>query len=211
MSSRGFMYDVDTSGTEKVVKIPRSNRVRKQQEQTSYEVHKIFLWDTVPDTKFFDDENTWFKVEQDKVYWEPVNILQDSSKKLYDILKLWQTMQEKQKILFDIFWMQWMIALFNYFFAETNFKKFNDLFLPLSEKYLKAVHNFPPWVLAEMNQVKGSPFIAHNLLKDSDGNYHFIDTDYRPIDIRHPLNVLWDWITKKALQEVERLRPWDLK
>ena len=205
------MYDVDTTDHDKVVKIPRSNRVQKVQEEISYKVHRTFLWDIVPDTEFFDDPNTKFRVEQKKIDWTPVDIISDSSNELHEILKLWQTMQDKQKILFDIFWMQGMIALFNYFFAGTYFKKMNDSLLPLSEKYLKTIHNFPAWILVQMNQVQWAPFIAHNLLKDKAGKYHFIDTDYRPLDIRHPLNLLWDWITKKALKEIEHLRPWNIQ
>ncbi|MDD2907029.1 MAG: hypothetical protein PHH98_00150 [Candidatus Gracilibacteria bacterium] len=99
-----------------------------------------------------------------------------------------------------------MINLFNYYFSGTKIKNFSDLLLPVNAKYLKLIHNLPPEVLFSMNNDIGTnPFIAYNILRDQDGKLHFIDTDYRPLDVFHPLNMLGNWITKKALNDVRRL------
>jgi hypothetical protein len=43
-------------------------------------------------------------------------------------------------------------------------------------------------------------------LEDEKGDIHFIDTDYRPLDVFHPLNMIWNWITQKALKDVKQIR-----
>jgi hypothetical protein len=41
-----------------------------------------------------------------------------------------------------------------------------------------------------MHLKKLNPFIAYNILEDEKGDIHFIDTDYRPLDVFHPLNMI---------------------
>jgi hypothetical protein len=36
-----------------------------------------------------------------------------------------------------------MVNLFNYYFKNSPIKKINDFFLPINQKYLKAIHEFP--------------------------------------------------------------------
>ena len=80
----------------------------------------------------------------------------------------------------------------------------SDLLLPANAKYLKLMHKFPNNLLNKMNESWESPFIAHNILQDENWDLKFIDTDYRPLDMFHPLNKVWNWITQKALKDINK-------
>jgi hypothetical protein len=71
---------------------------------------------------------------------------------------------------------------------------------------LKAIHEFPEWLLQEMNNQNWNPFLAHNMIEDKEWVIHFIDTDHRPLDPMHPLNLVGNWITQKALKDINNQR-----
>lgn len=50
------------------------------------------------------------------------------------------------------------------------------------------------------------PFLAYNMLEDENWKIRFVDTDNRLLNILHPLNLIWNWMTKKALREVKKHR-----
>jgi hypothetical protein len=118
-------------------------------------------------------------------------------------------MQAKEKIFFDIFWLKWMIRLFNYYFEWTFLKTIYDKSIPLWSLYLEKVHKLPKWKFEEMNLPENNNwpvFVAHNMIEENDWNIKFVDTDNRPLDLFHPLNIIWNWITKKALRDIKKHR-----
>lgn len=200
-----FMYTVKDCWDWTVEKIPRAPwNTSLSNEKKSLKIHKWYLWDlVVPDTDIIISSNSWFETHQERVEGKPVDLMDITNEKVIQLLESWQWMQSEEWILFDIFGLQWMVALFDYYFSWTPIKKLHDLLLPINSKYLKLMHNFPDWILAEMNNnISGSPFVAHNILEKSNWDIHFIDTDHRPLDPQHPLNLLWNWITKKALKDI---------
>ncbi len=211
----GFMYTVIDKWDWTVEKIPRKAwNTSSEKEKSSFELHKKYLWDLiVPDTDIFipkkkiisSSDN--FEVYQDKIIrWNPVDLINTTNEKVIELLASWSEMQKDNKVLFDVFWLEWMVQLFEHYFKWTPIKSFNDLFLPANAKYLKIMHNFPLWLLEEMHLKELNPFIAYNILEDEKWDIHFIDTDYRPLDVFHPLNHIWNWITQKALRDVKKHR-----
>lgn len=210
MESKWFMYDVTDSGSNKVVKIPRAPwNTSISNEELSVAIHKSYLWESiVPDTQIVLSDSHWFLTHQELVkWWQAIDLTQEITKQdVKELLENWAKMQSEQGILFDVFWLQWMINLFNFYFSWSPIKKMSDLFLPANAKYLQMIHNLPPEILMQMNSdTVSSPFIAYNILRDENWKLHFIDTDYRPLDVFHPLNLVWSWITQKALRDVGRI------
>lgn len=200
------MYSVNDKKDWTVEKIPRAPwNTSAENEANSYKIHKNYLWILVPETEIYKWSRESFSVHQEIIKWTPVDLSVDFTKEeVMKLLNSGATMQQNHKVLFDVFWMQWMIRLFNYYFAWTPIKNMSDLLLPVNAKYLRIIHNLPETVLPEMNNENGSPFIAHNILKDNDWKLHFIDTDHRPLDPLHPLNLVWNWITQKALKDLNK-------
>lgn len=209
MKNTWFMYDVSINWDSEVLKTPRAPwNTSIENERLSVVLHNSYLWDYVPDTKIISSDTHWFLTHQELVnWWNHIDLAIESTKQdVIDLLEKWVRMQKEQKILFDIFWMQWMINLFNYYFKWTNIKKFSDLLLPANAKYLQLMHNLPPEALIQMNSdIKSKPFVAYNILRDDKWILRFIDTDYRPLDIFHPLNLVGNWITEKALRDIKRI------
>lgn len=215
-----FMYEVIDKGDWTVEKKPRKSEVTSsEREEESLKIHKKYLWDLiVPDTDIYLanwSENGDFEVHQEKIIkWTPVDLINTTNEKVFQLLESWKEMQRENNILFDIFGMKWMIDLFNYYYSWTPIKTINDLLLPANAEYLKMMHNFPVWLLDKMNKSNWNPFLAHNILEDSKWDIHFIDTDYRSLDFKDllkwdrnvPLNKVWDWITKKALKDLSKNR-----
>lgn len=201
-----FMYSVSDKDDWTVEKIPRAPwNTSAENETKSLKLHKQYIGILVPETEIYKWSSEKFSVHQEIIEWIPVNLAVDFTKdEVMKLLTSWSNMQQNHKVLFDIFWMQWMIRLFNYYFAWTSIKNFSDLLLPVNAKYLRLMHNLPETILPEMNKEDWSPFIAHNILKDKDWELHFIDTDHRPLDSFHPLNLVWNWITKKALNDLNK-------
>lgn len=206
MLGRWFAHEVYETTDGRVIKIPRDPKNTSiANEQKSLDIHSSFVGEFIPDTKILKDEGYWFIINQKLVIdWNPVDLLeewvQDDVKRL---LEWWTRMQKNHSILFDVFWMHGMIRLFNYYFNWTIIKKLSDILLPMNAKYLELVHKVSPDLLYELNKDNGiHPFFAYNILRDKEWKLHFIDTEYRPIDIFHPLNMFWNWITQKALNEI---------
>lgn len=200
-----FMYTVSDKNDWTVEKLPRAARnTSAENEDSSYKLHKKYLWIIVPETEIYKWNSDNFSVHQEIVDWTPVDLAVDFNKtEIMNLLNSGANMQQNHRVLFDIFWMQWMIRLFNHYFANTPIKNMSDLLLPVNAKYLRIIHNLPENVLSEMNSDSDwSPFIAHNILKDDKWEIHFIDTDHRPLDPLHPLNLVWNWITQKALNDL---------
>lgn len=208
MNKSWFMYDVSISWWE-VIKTPRAPwNTSIEAENFSTLIHKSYLWNYVPETQISLSKSHWFLTNQELInWWNHIDLAIESTKQdVIDLLEKWAIMQKEQNILFDIFWMQWMINLFNFYFKWTNIKKFSDILLPANARYLQLIHNLPPEVLIQMNNdIESKPFIAYNLLRDEEWKLRFIDTDYRPLDIFHPLNLVGNWITQKALSDIKRI------
>ncbi len=201
-----FMYTVSDKDDWTVEKKPRAAwNTSAINEINSYNLHKKYLWIIVPETEIYKWNRDNFSVHQEKVEWTPVDLSVDFNKtEIMNLLNSGANMQQNHRVLFDVFWMQWMIRLFNHYFANTPIKNMSDLLLPVNAKYLRIIHNLPENVLSEMNNdIEWSPFIAHNILKDDKWEIHFIDTDNRPLDPLHPLNLVWNWITQKALNDLK--------
>ena len=205
-----FMYKVFDNEDGTVQKIPwNTEKTSLEKEETSFNIHKKYLWDYIPDTDFIDKWNGLFELKQEFISWKPVDIIDFTNEEVIKILNSWLTMQEKNKIFFDIFWLEWMIRLFNYYYWWTILKTLYDKSIPLGSLYLEKVHKLPKWKFEEMNLEKNNkwnPFVAHNMIIDDDWNIRFIDTDNRPLNAFQPLNMIWNWITKKALHEVKQHR-----
>lgn len=202
---KGFVYNVYDGDNQTVIKIPRTTRYKKEVEENSYDTHKKYLWMHVAESNFIDHGNT-YRVIQEKIEWNPIDLINITNSKVNKILEQWNNMQNVENILFDIFWLAWMVRLFNHYFDWKSLKALWDLCLPMNAQILKYFYNFPPELLVEMNQQNWNPFIAHNLLEDKNWNIILIDTDFRPLDINHPLNLAGNWITQKALQDIKSQR-----
>jgi hypothetical protein len=203
------MYEVVSSWNWLVIKTPRNpKRTTLEKERASYDLHKSYLWDFVPDTEFIKDWNGFF-VEQTEIIWaKAVDLAVEWTKEdVRKLLEAWAKMQRENWVLFDIFGVEGMIILFNYFYSWTPLKKVSDFFLPFNARYLQFAHKLPPEVLKSMNDdTTTPPFTAHNILRWEKWLVHFVDTDYRPLNIRNPLNLAWNWITSKALKDLENKR-----
>ena len=203
-----FMYDVYTHPylKYKVLKIPNDPKSTSiSDEKESYELYKKYLWDNVAETEFIDKGNWDFEVIQELVKWKPIDLADSINKDVFEILEKWNNMQEKHKIFFDIFWLEWMIILFNYYYKDTYLKKISDFSLSIASFYLERVHKLPKWKLKELNERTWNPFVANNILRNENGVIKIVDTDNRPLNILNPLNLLWNWITKKALKDIKRI------
>lgn len=201
-----FMYTVNDKNDWTVEKTPRAAwNTSADNEANSYKLHKNYLWIIVPETEIYKWNREDFSLHQEKIVWNPIDLAVEFTKEeIIKLLEWWANMQQNHRVLFDVFWMQWMIRLFNHYFANTHIKSMSDLLLPVNAKYLRIIHNLPESVLPEMNNdIEWSPFIAHNILKDDKWELHFIDTDHRPLDAFHPLNLVWNWITSKALNDLK--------
>ena len=203
----GFNYEVFDIWDWKVKKRPRTENNLKI-EQNSFDIHKKYLWDFLPDTEFIWEDWKIKEVIQTKVKWAEIidlnSMTDDVKNQVNELLSRGLSMQEKHKILFDIFWMEWMIALFNHYFKNSTLKKISDFTLPFNSKVLEAIKKIPSEMMINLNNKEdNNPFLAYNLLKDIDWKVHFIDTDYRKVNIFHPLNFVWNLITKKALKDLE--------
>lgn len=202
-----FMYSVSDEEDWTVKKVLRAPlNTSAQREKSSLELHKTYLWDIiVPETEIYELKSGDFEVHQKKIEGTPLVLTDLTSDNVRKILELGALMQKEHRVLFDIFWMQWMIQLFNYYFWWTPIKELSDFLLPANAKYLHLMHNFPEGLLREMNEATWNPFVAHNILQDSEGKLHFIDTDYRPLKLICPLNIIGNWITQKALADLKNL------
>lgn len=200
---RGFVYDVYDWEDQTVIKIPRTSRYRKEVEENSYQIHKQYLWMWVAESNYVRHENT-YRVIQEKIEWNPIDLMNTTNNKVNKILEHGKNMQNAENILFDVFWLAWMIRLFNHYYEWKWLKAFWDICLPINKIILDYFYNFPPKLLAEMNEQTWNPFIAHNLLEDKDWNMRLIDTDFRPLDKKHPLNLAGNWITQKALDDIKK-------
>jgi len=199
------MYDVENMWDWTVKKIPRTTRHTSAiHELVSLHRHKDNLGLYIPETEIYKWPEAGFEVHQELVEWTPVDLaVEMTNEQIRKLLDWWREMQNREWVLFDIFWIQWMIKLFNYYFQWTGIKKMSDLLLPANAKYLRMMHNFPERDLVELNKKWWNPFIAHNIIKEADWNMKFIDTDNRPLDPFHPLNLVWNWITQKALKDLQ--------
>ncbi|MDP2090146.1 MAG: hypothetical protein Q8K30_00985 [Candidatus Gracilibacteria bacterium] len=200
------MYTVNDKNDGTVEKTPRAaGNTSADNEANSYKLHKNYLGIIVPETEIYKGNREDFSLHQEKIVGNPIDLAVEFTKE--EIIKLLEggaNMQQNHRVLFDVFGMQGMIRLFNHYFANTHIKSMSDLLLPVNAKYLRIIHNLPESVLPEMNNdIEGSPFIAHNILKDDKGELHFIDTDHRPLDAFHPLNLVGNWITSKALNDLK--------
>jgi hypothetical protein len=198
---KGLVYEVYDKQDQSVIKIPRSKIYRKNIEEDSYLLHQKYLKWSVAQSDFIESWDS-YNIIQEKINGNPVDLHNITNQKIHKILEQWQDMQKAENILFDIFWLEWMIQLFNYYFDEKALKSLWDLCIPMNAWILNYFYNFPPELLKQMNQNKWNPFIAHNLLEDKDWNITLIDTDFRPLDIKHPLNMVGDWITQKAIDDI---------
>lgn len=203
-----FNYEVFSNWDWTVTKIPRRKEINKiENEKKSYKIHKKELWDFLAKSELISNQ-TWKYVE--KVIQEEIknakiiNLRDNTNEKVKEILELWNNLQEKHKILFDIFWLEWMIALFNYYFEWTLIKKISDITLPINSIFLEKTKWLPKWYLKELNKLKKPPFLAYNLLENEDWEVFLVDTDYRPLSILNPLNLVWKWITNKALKDLKK-------
>jgi len=196
----------------RVIKVPRTlKHTDWEQEAKSLKIHKDHLWDSIPDTDIdIDNDKSWrFETHQDLIQGTPVNLATTTNQQVLDLLEAGATMQEEEKILFDVFGLEWMVRLFSHYFDGSPLWFLNDVTLPINMEYLKGIHNFPPELLQQLKEKDWEPFIAHNIIEWVDGKIHFIDTDHRPLTLLgkpNPLNHVWRWITAKALKDLERKR-----
>lgn len=205
--STWFTHTVEINPqTWEVIKTPRTPRFKDLDwEKNSPRLHRNFLWDrTIPET---DVHITWdeFKIHQEYVSWfNAVDLEKEFMRDdVQRILEAWAAYQKETWNLFDIFGLQWMIALFQYYFPEGSLMRAGAN-LHISSVYLDKVHNFPQSDLEALKaQEVTSPFTAHNLWRDKNWKLKFIDLDHRPINIRNPLNKVWAWITEKALSDLK--------
>lgn len=204
-----FMYTIKVNDDLTVTKTPRTlAHTNWYNEDVSLKIHKDYLWkDIVAETDIHTAPLlTSFETHQEFILWTPINLETTTNQAVFDLLEAGASMQEKEKILFDVFGLEWMIRLFNHYFGDRLLWNMNDMFLPLNAQYLNLVHNFPPELLKKLKEKEGDPFIAHNILEGKDGSIHCVDTDYRPLDIwsgLNPLNHIGAWITKKALDDLK--------
>jgi hypothetical protein len=203
-----FNYQVFSNEDWTVTKIPRKVENNKlDTEKKSYGIHKEHLGTFLAKSEFIGDE-TWKYVE--KVLQEEIknakviDLRNTTNKVVIKLLELWSNMQEKEKILFDIFWLEWMISLFNYYFEWTILKKISDTFLPINSIILEKTKWLPVWYLKELNEKEKAPFLAYNLLENENWEVFLIDTDYRPLTFLNPINIVWKWITNKALKSLQK-------
>jgi len=203
-----FTYERVVKSNGEVVKQPRTLlHTDWDTERTSLEIHREYLSDSVPDTEIYNPTSWWFETHQDFIEWRPVNLATTTNQQVLDLLEAWSTMQEKEKILFDVFGLEWMVRLFSHYFDWTSLWFVNNVALPLNMEYLKRMHNFPPELLQQLKDKDWEPFMAHNIIEWPDWNIHFIDTDYRPLTLLwkpNPLNHVWRWITSKALKDLSK-------
>ncbi len=205
----GFMYEVVVKEDGTVQKVPRTlAHTDWSKEERSATIHREYLWDTVvPETELWMPWDGRFETHQEFVEWTPVNLDTTTNQQVLDLLEAWASMQEKEKILFDVFGLEWMVRLFNHYFEWSSLGWLNDVLLPINMTYLDKVHNFPPELLRQLKEKQWEPFIAHNILEWPNWEVHFIDTDHRPLTLLwkpNPLNRVWAWITKKALADLKR-------
>jgi hypothetical protein len=209
----GFWYTV-TWNWNKVIKTPRNQLSRiLNDEKEALKTHQDYLWESIPSTEFKQTKG-WYEVHQDFIRWNPVDLMTTTNDKVFELLDAWISMQEKEKILFDVFGLEWMVRLFNYYFSDTYLWKAKDISLPIAASILQLIHHFPKEKLEELNNDKTSPFIVPNIIEEDNWNVKFVDIEHRelisPRSIsslkKYPLNLLWAWITKKALTDVQRRR-----
>jgi len=205
----GFWYTVRKNG-KNVIKTPRNMSTRNLwDEKTALETHQKHLDQFIPDTSFKWDKSA-YEVHQEFIEWDPVNLMNSTNDKVFELLDTWISMQEREKILFDIFWLEWMVRLFNYYYWDTLLGKTNNFALPLSWRFLQMLHNFPYSKIKALNDDHSSPFVSENILEDKEWNVSFVDIEHRWLSKpknfaalkKYPLNLLWAWITKKALKDI---------
>jgi len=209
----GFWYTVYRDGN-RVVKLPRNENTRiLASEIAGLEAHETHMWDFIPNTTFTETDE-WYNVSQEFIAWEAVDLMETTNNKVFELLESWATMQEKEWILFDVFWLEWMVRLFNYYYGDTLLGKTNNFLLPLSWRFLQILHNFPYETIKQLNKDTSSPFISENILENSSWNVKFVDIEHRSLQKpksikelkKYPLNLLWAWITKKALKDLMKNR-----
>ncbi len=210
----GFWYIVAWNEDWRVTKTPRNQSSRiLDDEKKALKIHQDYLWKFIPDTKFQKTED-WYEVHQDYIEWNPVDLMTTTNDKVFELLNAWIIMQEKEKILFDVFWLEWMVRLFNYYFSDTYLWKAKDIVLPLAGSILQLINNFPKEKLEVLNNDTTSPFIVSNIIEKYNWDVKFVDIEQRELSLpksfssfkKYPLNLLWAWITKKALADVQKSR-----
>ena len=200
--------------TWEVIKTPRTlNFKDPKAERASSWLHASFLWtELIPETDVFLKSRWDFEVHQEYVSWfNPVDLEKEFMRDdVQRVLESWAAYQKETWNLFDIFGLQWMIALFQYYFPEGSLMR-TGANLPINSLYLDKIHNFPQSDLEALKaQEVTSPFTAHNLWRNENGTLKFIDLDHRPINILNPLNKVWAWITEKALTDLKTRNQWKL-
>jgi hypothetical protein len=200
-----FLYTVEKWDDNTVIKTARNNSTSIADEQNSLTRHKDFLQNYVVEWDFYMPKYWRLESHQEFIDGSPVDLQKEYSRSdVQDILARWKDMQDTSGYLFDLFWLKGLVNIFNYL-HDWGFWKISKLGLPISARLLEQEYNFPKELLYKMDSdTQSSPFIAYNLLRSTDDKLLCIDTDNRPIDIMHPLNILWRVYTQKILEELEK-------
>lgn len=209
MNSSWFLHNTYSDEQWAVIKIPKTTRwTSYEKEARGRDIHWEYLWGFLAETQIETASEHGYTITQEEIIGTPTDIMNSTSEQINTLLEKGMTMQSQEWILFDVFWMESMVALFNHYFKWTYIKRLSDLLLPVNAQYLKLMHNFKPQDLYKMNnQDINIPFVSHNILKE-DGTWDikFIDTDYRPLQWNKPLNLVGNWITQKALTDIAQNR-----
>jgi len=213
--SPSFLYTVKVDEEAWIiVKTPRSTlHTSAEHEKTWLNKHNQYMSNFIPDTDVVLTD-TWFQLQQEYIDWKPVDLRTNMNPDVWKLIEAGQDLQAQERILFDVFGIEWMVRLFNYYFEKGDMlREINEAALPLNAQYLQMMHNFPPELLKQLNTENNkNPFIAYNIRETEDGRVYYTEANNRDLSVSrltskvNPLNRVWAWITRRAMQDLQELR-----
>ena len=172
--------------------------------------HEEYLQDYLLDSTVEVDSEHWYRITQAYMYEAtPIDLLVQSNPDVEELLAMGATMQEKEKILFDLLWMEGQIQAFGHWLENNVLTRsvvkpvVDSVVVPVSAQILKYLYNVDPTKVTE-SYTRSHTITAHNILHDKKSNIRFCDPEYRPFvpkKIKDLFNHPWKRITAYALKQ----------
>ena len=199
----GFTSTVHLNEDKKTVTKERNNWKPYPQDIVNIQKnYQKYIWNIAwVSIKKVTLSNDSMEITQDYVNWECVDLLTTTNEKIFELLEASNSLEQKEKILFDIFWIEWLIRLFIFFNKDNFIWKSEKIIHPIASKILNLIFKFPE---AEYKKIASSSdpiFQSKNIIEDWNWELNLIDLENRKFT--DPLNKLWHIFTKKAIKHVQ--------
>jgi hypothetical protein len=142
---------------------------------------------------------------QEFINWEFIDLLTTTNEKVFELLEAWNNMEDAENILFDIFWLEWLIRLFMFFNKDNIIWKSKNTIDPSAQFLLNLLFKFPKEEYQKISHSEELVFISKNIIENTEWELHLIDLEKR--NLSNPLNKLWHVYTKKAIKFVQENNP----